>query len=64
MFWFKACPRCHGDLTSDHDTYGPYVSCIQCGHYLSQAEESGLGTLKAQPDQLSLVSADPIRLAA
>ena len=64
MFWFKACPKCHGDLASDHDTYGPYVSCMQCGHYLSQAEESRLGMLNAPPAQQPLVLAEPLRLAA
>ena len=31
MFWLKRCPRCSGDLYSDHDQYGAYVSCLQCG---------------------------------
>ena len=42
MFSFKACPRCKGDLYHDRDKYGPYTSCIQCGHYLSEAEEARL----------------------
>jgi hypothetical protein len=39
MFWFKICPRCCGDLSEDRDQYGRYISCIQCGHYLTEAEE-------------------------
>ena len=31
MFWFKRCPRCSGDLYADHDQYGPYITCAQCG---------------------------------
>ena len=31
MFWLKRCPRCSGDLYDDHDQYGAYVSCLQCG---------------------------------
>ncbi len=36
MMWFKACPRCRGDLFLDSDYYGPAVSCIQCGHTLQE----------------------------
>jgi len=39
MFWLKCCPRCCGDLYQGHDVYGRYVACLQCGHYLTQAEE-------------------------
>ena len=42
MFWFKGCPRCLGDVHEDSDKYSPYSSCVQCGHYLSQAEEARL----------------------
>lgn len=31
MFWFKRCPRCSGDLFEDRDTYGPFITCMQCG---------------------------------
>ena len=40
MFWFKSCPKCHGDLYRDSDLYGAFVACMQCGHYLTQAEEA------------------------
>ena len=40
MFWFKACPRCRGDLYWETDAYGPYVTCLQCSHYLTGAEEA------------------------
>ena len=30
MIFFKACPRCHGDLYLDSDMYGVYVKCLQC----------------------------------
>jgi len=32
MFLFKSCPRCKGDLYSDHDLYGAYLTCVQCGY--------------------------------
>ena len=31
MFFFKACPKCHGDLYLDSDGYGTFVECLQCG---------------------------------
>ncbi len=48
MFWFKSCPKCHGDLYRDSDTYGTYVACLQCGSYLTEADEMRLelSTLK------------------
>ena len=40
MFWLKSCPRCHGDLNENTDIYGNYISCLQCGHYLTTIEEA------------------------
>jgi ssDNA-binding Zn-finger/Zn-ribbon topoisomerase 1 len=31
MFFFKACPKCQGDLHMDRDTYGAFIKCLQCG---------------------------------
>jgi len=42
MFWFKSCPKCHGDLYRDSDTYGTYIACLQCGSYLTEADETRL----------------------
>ncbi len=39
MMWLKSCPRCGGDLYTDKDVYGSYIACLQCGHYLTEAEE-------------------------
>jgi hypothetical protein len=40
MFWLKCCPRCGGDLYDYRDQYGYYITCVQCGHYLTEAEEA------------------------
>ena len=32
MIKFKVCPRCHGDLYFNEDTFGKYVNCLQCGY--------------------------------
>ena len=40
MLWLKSCPRCDkGDLYQDNDIYGRYILCLQCGYYLTEAEE-------------------------
>ena len=64
MFWFKACPRCNGDLYRESDAYGPYVTCLQCSHYLTVAEEaelalstSGLGEQSVLLRQMESVAA-------
>ena len=42
MFWFKACPKCNGDLYEDSDAYGSYIACLQCSRYLTEADEARL----------------------
>jgi len=32
MIYFKACPRCKGDMVVDKDQYGHYMECLQCGY--------------------------------
>ena len=33
-FYFRACPKCIGDLRPVTDTFGSYMACIQCGNTL------------------------------
>ncbi len=42
MFWLKACPRCKGDLHEVRDVGDTYVSCLQCGRILTEAQEKSL----------------------
>lgn len=32
MLFFKACPRCRGDLHTASDIYGAYKECLHCGY--------------------------------
>jgi len=64
MFWFKGCPKCHGDLYRDTDLYGSYVACFQCSHYLTEAEEARLGSSGAQRKHADPVSLGLERMAA
>jgi ribosomal protein S27AE len=39
----RGCPRCGGDVFAEHDPYvGLLLSCLQCGHTLTDAEERAL----------------------
>ena len=31
MYFLKQCPSGNGDLATDSDQYGDFVSCLQCG---------------------------------
>lgn len=31
MLFFKACPKCKGDIYIDQDQYGSFLMCFQCG---------------------------------
>ena len=53
MFWFKACPRCKGDLYEGTDIYGTYVSCLQCARCLTAKEEGTLGLDAPKQGRLS-----------
>lgn len=50
MFWFKLCPRCSGDLFQDHDQYGSFVTCMQCGFSKdAPASQNGMLVISATP---------------
>lgn len=44
-FFFKACPRCRGDMYLDDDAYGAYGKCLQCGRIY----ELGVNRVPANP---------------
>jgi hypothetical protein len=51
MMWLKGCPKCQGDLFEEpaiglHAVASRYVSCLQCGHVLTEHEEALLQTAK------------------
>jgi hypothetical protein len=49
-FFFKACPKCKGDMYLDSDVYGAYRKCLQCGRIFdieaSQTDVAESGTDK------------------
>ncbi len=64
MFWFKSCHKCHGDLRKDSDAYGTFISCLQCGYYLTQIQEAQVESSTARTDQRHLVPVELERVAA
>lgn len=42
MFWTKSCTRCGGDLYLEHDIYGTYRICLQCGAIRDEEETRSL----------------------
>ena len=64
MFWFKSCPRCHGDLYRDSDAYGTYIACLQCGHYLTEVEEVKVGLSPDMLERRKMVPSEMDRVAA
>ena len=56
MFYFKACPKCKGDMYLERDAYGEYRKCLQCG----QIQELGLNmtvVANAKPAKLTKLAA-------
>ena len=31
MVFYRACPKCKGDMDTRRDSYGSFIECIQCG---------------------------------
>lgn len=63
MMWLKGCPQCHGDLYEEpaigaRSVASRYVSCLQCGHTLSEQEEVAL-----RRPVVKLVSQPKVRIA-
>ena len=40
---YNACPRCRGTMCHDHDRFGAYLECLQCGHIID-LDASGIAT--------------------
>jgi DNA-directed RNA polymerase subunit M/transcription elongation factor TFIIS len=46
-FYFKACPKCKGDMYQDRDVYGAFRKCLQCGHTFElEMPRSGSGKVR------------------
>lgn len=48
--YLKSCNRCGGDMNSNHDIYGEYRICMQCGNMIDVPKESDLFSLQSSVD--------------
>ena len=51
-FYFKACPRCRGDMYLDSDAYGYFRKCLQCGR-IFELELNQPSVSKPRPGKLA-----------
>ncbi len=58
MVYFKACPKCRGDMYQDGDAYGPFRSCLQCGYLLDLRPVAPLAPVMAIPREVAYVHAN------
>ena len=59
---FNACPKCSGDLQVRRDTYGMFVSCLQCG--LQRDLDAPLPAVSPAPAAATAAARPPRRPAA
>ena len=45
MIFFRACPRCSGDMHVNRDIYGDYKECLNCGNMQDLESLDALRTL-------------------
>jgi|ETN01SMinimDraft_4_1059930.scaffolds.fasta_scaffold42070_2 DNA-directed RNA polymerase subunit M/transcription elongation factor TFIIS len=45
MIFFRACPRCSGDMHVNRDIYGDYKECLNCGNMQDLESPDALRTL-------------------
>lgn len=42
MLYLKKCPKCMGDVYESRDIYQTFLTCAQCGFYLTPEQEAHL----------------------
>lgn len=55
MLYFKACPRCQGDMYTDKDQFGPFVACLQCGYHCDPPVAPGPAPQQATQQEAAYV---------
>ena len=51
MIILNSCTRCGGDLHGRDDEYGPYFTCLQCGH---TAEHPSPTSVRQQDEEVAV----------
>ena len=50
MIHFKGCPKCHGDLYLNEDSFGQFLNCLQCGYMWDLVEVGDAAIDKLLPE--------------
>ena len=45
VIYVNSCPKCFGAMALESDAYGPYFSCLNCGHH-RELVKAAPGSLK------------------
>ena len=66
MLFFKACPKCPGDMQVNRDQYGEFIECLQCGLLRDIDDEQMIWRGIGQPnaDRMLAVQAQSLKLSA
>ncbi len=64
MFWLKSCSKCKGDLYLDNDTFGTYISCVQCSRYLTEEEQDQFTGTVREPSFIAAIPQYAEKVAA
>ena len=64
MIYFGACPKCQGDVSLSHDSYGSFLSCLQCGLMRDVERQPAVVSKPRQANPVWLEEKERLPLAA
>jgi len=50
MMYFRACPKCRGDVVFEQDTDGDFLECLQCGLVINSSHARSTAQQKTSED--------------
>ena len=62
MIYFRGCPKCHGDLYLNEDSFGKFLNCLQCG-YMRDLVEGAEAAIETRLPEME-PAGELLRLAA
>ncbi len=57
MIYFKACPRCQGDMSLTGDHYGAFRECLMCGYEIDAEDTDESALTLTEPKENDAVKA-------
>ena len=59
--YLKICPKCMGDVYASRDIYGAFLTCAQCGYYLTPEQEAHLRRYRTVETKAAEVKRSAVR---